>query len=209
VSAFTSLGPFFDAARRFRQLTVPQLSERAGIPYSTLVKYLRGERTVPNRLVMRVFDALEWDKEEAQRIVADLLAGARIEIPLDQNNDGNLYFVIVRSEETEATTRYPVSSFQVESLTKEPAPTGPARLLQNLPYNVRVFLEEFRLRITKAGATEEEVDRAMQLLRSPSLFTWYSVGTPRDLTEDKVLQGMKAVAENVIIPELRTRGRDV
>jgi hypothetical protein len=80
---------------------------------------------------------------------------------------------------------------------------------RDLPYNVRVFLEEFRLRITKAGATEEEVDRAMQLLRSPSLFTWYSVGTPRDLPEDKVLQGMKAVAENVIIPELRTRGRDV
>jgi hypothetical protein len=77
------------------------------------------------------------------------------------------------------------------------------------PYDIRVFLEEFRLRITKAGATEEEVDRAMQLLRSPSLFTWYSVGTPRALPEDKVLQGMRAVAENVIIPELRTRGRDV
>lgn len=85
----------------------------------------------------------------------------------------------------------------------------PSRLAQNLPYSVRVFLDEFRLRITKAGATEEEVERAMQLLRSPSLFTWYSVGTPRDLPEEKVLQGMQAVAESVIIPELRQRGRDV
>jgi transcriptional regulator with XRE-family HTH domain len=83
------------------------------------------------------------------------------------------------------------------------------RIAQNLPYNIRVFLEEFRLRITKGGATEEEVDRAMQLLRSPSLFTWYSSGTPRELPEAKVLQSMKVIAESVIVPELRARGRDV
>jgi hypothetical protein len=88
----------------------------------------------------------------------------------------------------------------------EPAPP---RHAQNLPYSIRVFLDEFRLRITKGGASEEEVDRAMQLLRSPALFTWYSSGTPRELPEDKVLQSMRAIAESVIIPELRERGRDV
>jgi transcriptional regulator with XRE-family HTH domain len=84
-----------------------------------------------------------------------------------------------------------------------------SRSTRNLPYSVRVYLDELRLRLTKGGADEEEIDRAMQLLRSPSLFTWYSVGTPKELPEEKVLQGMKAVAEHLILPELRSRGRKV
>jgi transcriptional regulator with XRE-family HTH domain len=82
-----------------------------------------------------------------------------------------------------------------------------SRHARNVPLEVREFLAEFQLRITRAGSTEEEVERAMELLRSQPLFSWYSTGSPRDLSPDKIVLGMKAVAEHVIIPELRQRGR--
>lgn len=85
--------------------------------------------------------------------------------------------------------------------TREP------RHLANLPLEIRVFLDEFRLRLTKAHATEEEVDRAMALLRSRDIFSYFSTGEPKDLPPDKVLKTMKAIAEHVIVPELRERGR--
>jgi lambda repressor-like predicted transcriptional regulator len=85
---------------------------------------------------------------------------------------------------------------------------GP-RHLRNLPLEVRVYLDELRLRLTKGGATEDEVDRAMALLRRPSIFSWYSVGTPKDLSPAKVLQTMKAITESAILPYLREQGRKV
>jgi transcriptional regulator with XRE-family HTH domain len=85
---------------------------------------------------------------------------------------------------------------------------GP-RHLRNLPLEVRVYLDELRLKLTKGGATEEEVDRAMALLRRPAIFSWYSVGTPKDLSPAKILQTMKAITESAILPYLREQGRKV
>jgi transcriptional regulator with XRE-family HTH domain len=106
------------------------------------------------------------------------------------------------NQTTVAETRVPESARDYGTIT-EP------RHARAMPLRIRIYLDELRLKLTKGGADEEEIDRAMQLLRSPSLFTWYSVGTPKDLPEEKVLQGMKAVADNVILPELRSRGRKV
>jgi transcriptional regulator with XRE-family HTH domain len=83
------------------------------------------------------------------------------------------------------------------------------RHLRNLPQEIRVFLDELRLRFSKANVPEEEVERAMALLRRPEIFSWYSTGEPRDLEPAKVLRTMKAITELVILPELRERGRKV
>jgi plasmid maintenance system antidote protein VapI len=84
-----------------------------------------------------------------------------------------------------------------------------ARHARTMPLKLRIYLDELRLRLTKGGAEEEEIERALAVLRSPSLFTYYSVGTPKELPEEKVLQAMKAIAEHFILPDLRSRGRKV
>lgn len=80
------------------------------------------------------------------------------------------------------------------------------RVMQGLPYSVRVWLQDFLLEITKAGATEEEVDSARTLLTSPESFTLYVGGKPQDLTEEQVLEGLEAQA-HFIRDVLRDRGR--
>lgn len=84
-----------------------------------------------------------------------------------------------------------------------------SRLARNLPLAVREYLAELRLRLTKGGAAEEEIEEAMDLLRSPSVFSFYKGGAPSEYNEHDVLRGMKALAEGVIIPELRDRGRKI
>lgn len=88
-------------------------------------------------------------------------------------------------------------------------PQFAARHSRNLPLRVREYLAELRLRLTKGGALEEEIDEAMELLRSPALFTFYKGGEPSEFNEEDVLRGMKAIAEGVVIPELRERGRKI
>lgn len=80
---------------------------------------------------------------------------------------------------------------------------------RNLPLSIREYLAALQLRLTKGGATEEEVSEAMDLLRAPQLFTFYKGGVPSEYSEDDVLLGVKAIAEGVIIPVLRERGRKI
>lgn len=90
-----------------------------------------------------------------------------------------------------------------------PADEPTPRHARNLPLAVREYLAELRLRLTKGGAQEEEIEEAMDLLRSPALFTFYKGGTPSEFNEEDVLRGMKALAEGVVIPELKDRGRKI
>lgn len=84
-----------------------------------------------------------------------------------------------------------------------------AKIKRHLPLIAREFLAEFRLRLTREGAEEDEIDEAMDLLRSPQLFTFYKGRNPAEYSEDELVRGMKAIAEGVIIPVLRERGRNV
>lgn len=90
------------------------------------------------------------------------------------------------------------------ALAQEP-PNTP-RVAAGLPYRVRVWLQGFLLEITKAGATEEEVEEARQLLTSPEVFVYFSGGAPKEFDEDDVLDGMEALGE-VVRRTLRKRGR--
>lgn len=83
------------------------------------------------------------------------------------------------------------------------------RHARNLPLAVREYLAALRLRLTKGGASDDEIEEAMDLLRSPALFTFYKGGAPSEFNEQDVLRGMKAIAEGVVIPELRDRGRKI
>jgi transcriptional regulator with XRE-family HTH domain len=84
-----------------------------------------------------------------------------------------------------------------------------SRLARNLPLAIREYLAELQLRLTKGGATEDEISEAMDLLRSPAVFTFYKGGELSEFNEADVLRGMKAMAEGAIIPELRERGRKI
>lgn len=88
-------------------------------------------------------------------------------------------------------------------------PPEPHRHARNLPLAIREYLAELRVRLTKGGASEDEIDEAFDLLRSPAVFTFYKGGTPSEFNEEDVLRGMKALAEGVVIPELRDRGRKI
>jgi hypothetical protein len=79
----------------------------------------------------------------------------------------------------------------------------------NLPHAVREYLAEFQLRLVKGGATEEEIDEAMRLLKSPDVFTYFKGGRPAEFNEQDVLDGMRAIGEDVIIPRLKKLGRKV
>jgi transcriptional regulator with XRE-family HTH domain len=92
-----------------------------------------------------------------------------------------------------------VTTFEVKS-------TAP-RHARNLPLSVREYLAEFQLRLTKGGASEDDVDEAMTLLRSPQVFIYFSGGKLNEYNETDILDGMKSIAEDVVIPRLRKLGR--
>ncbi len=73
---------------------------------------------------------------------------------------------------------------------------------------IRIWLQEFRLELTKAGAEEDEISEAMQLLQSPEVYTYFSGGQRQEFGEDDVLKGMRAIA-HVIRVTLRDRGRKI
>jgi DNA-binding XRE family transcriptional regulator len=77
---------------------------------------------------------------------------------------------------------------------------------RTLPQRVRVWLAEFRAELTRAGATDDEIAEAMDLLQAPQLFVFYAGGKPREMTEEQMLTGVEALA-TVIRKELRKRGR--
>lgn len=80
------------------------------------------------------------------------------------------------------------------------------RHARNLPLSVREYLHDFRGRLLKAGATDEQIEEAMDLFRAPQVFTLYVGGAMREFTEDDVLANIRTLAEESVIPTLRRRG---
>lgn len=77
---------------------------------------------------------------------------------------------------------------------------------RNYPQRVRVWLKEFELELTKAGADEEELQAAIALVTAPEVFSYFSRTGSREHSEDDVLIGMEALAQ-VVRRELKKRGR--
>lgn len=83
------------------------------------------------------------------------------------------------------------------------------RHMRNLPLAIRTYLDMFRHRLKKGGASDEEITEAIELMQSPQVFTFYKGGALSEFNEDQVLRGMMAIGEGVVIPELRERGRKI
>lgn len=73
----------------------------------------------------------------------------------------------------------------------EPALNGPPRSTASLWPAVREYLAELRLRLTKANVPEEEIEEAMDLLRSPQLFRYFKDGELVAYSESDALDGVK------------------
>jgi hypothetical protein len=75
----------------------------------------------------------------------------------------------------------------------------------------RVWVQRFLLRLTEAGVSEPEVDAARMLLTRSHLTDYLTGGAnaEQDLAPEDRLRSLRAVAEHVIIPTLRRRGRKV
>jgi transcriptional regulator with XRE-family HTH domain len=83
--------------------------------------------------------------------------------------------------------------------------TGQAeRVLRS--HAVRVWLADFRSELTRAHATVEEVERALALVSSANVLTFYSRGKVRALSEADAITALEAIAVP-IRAELRRRGR--
>jgi transcriptional regulator with XRE-family HTH domain len=91
----------------------------------------------------------------------------------------------------------------IDSSTSEAVP---ARHARNLPYSVRQYLHDFRGRLLKARVPEEAIDEALDLMRSPQVFSFFVGGTARDFPEADVLANVRTFAEESIIPTLKRRG---
>ena len=83
--------------------------------------------------------------------------------------------------------------------------TGVPRVMQGLPYEVRVWLQQELLDYAKAGVSERELRHARDLYERPEVFSFYAEGAPHARTEDEVLVGMRALAA-VVRGTLRRRG---
>lgn len=70
---------------------------------------------------------------------------------------------------------------------------------------VRVWLRRFLLELRRAGASEDQITEAEDILTAPELYTWYKGGRPAELTEQEALVEMEATAE-VIWRRLERRG---
>jgi hypothetical protein len=114
---------------------------------------------------------------------------------------------LVSRETIEPENRWAVSrSGPSDGAGTSLAPPRVLRVLQS--HAVRVWLAEFRAELTKARATDEEIEEAMRLLISPELFTFYHGGAPREYNEDEVVMGMEAMAK-FIRARLKQRGRKI
>lgn len=179
-----TLGQLLDALRRQKRLTVAELARGAGVNYRTLVKYLRDERTLDLEAAVPLFWLVEWDVARVSQAAGLFATGQS----LDPDN--------IQLPRTGAVA------------LSEPFVITP-RHARNLPFEVRKYLAEFRLRLTNAHVPDEEIEEALELMQSPQLFTFYKGGVPSEYNEEEVLRGMKAIGEGVVIPELRERGRKI
>lgn len=183
--------------RRREQLGITQaeLAQRLGLHKQTIVKYEAGSIAPATGRLSEVATALEMSLSRLLDVEGDLVEAG---IPIDDEG----YMIDEEGHRLDDAVRSP-------PLVVRERPPLEARHARNLPLSVREYLAEFRLRLTKGGATEEEIDEALELMRSPQVFTFYKGGALSEYSEDEVLRGMKAIGESVVIPELRERGRKI
>jgi hypothetical protein len=70
VTEIRTIAGVLDALRKRRGLTVPQLAADAGMPYRTLVKYLRGERRMEGGTATSLFLRLGWHETTVRRVAS-------------------------------------------------------------------------------------------------------------------------------------------
>jgi hypothetical protein len=68
-----------------------------------------------------------------------------------------------------------------------------------------VWLSGFRHDLTRAGASDDQIAEAIDLLTAPQVFTYYRGGTPGELSEEEAIVAMEALAK-FIRQRLRRRG---
>lgn len=163
-------------------ITQAELAQRLGVHKQTVVKYEAGAISLPSGRLSALAHALELPIDELFRVAADLKGAS---VPQDDDE---------MAREADELARLSRSA---------------PRHARALPLSVREYLGEFRLRLIRGGASDEEIDEALSLMQSPQLFTFYKGGALSEFNEDQVLRGMKAIGEGVVIPELNERGRKI
>lgn len=82
------------------------------------------------------------------------------------------------------------------------------RVALGIPQRIRVWVQEFLLELTKAGVTQEEVDRVRLILSADEMYRFYAGGEPKEYSEDETLEGIQAHAE-AFRREFRRRGFNI
>lgn len=75
------------------------------------------------------------------------------------------------------------------------------------PQAARVFVKEFELEATKAGANDEDLGYIHRVLTSPESYVMYHGGNRRDMTDEELLKQMGFLAAG-LRAWLRGRIRD-
>jgi transcriptional regulator with XRE-family HTH domain len=94
------------------------------------------------------------------------------------------------------------SDFRPEVVRELDPPAWPGAL----PQRARVWLKQFELELVNAGATDDEVRDARELLTRPEVFRLNMGGAPSEANDEEVLEAMDTYA-HVIRDSLRRRGR--
>ena len=165
-------------------------AEATGIDRARITRHENGSGGKPQRDTLARY-------EQAYRLapgaLSRVLAGERVPVPATATPPA----AVSRS-----------GAFDPSVSLSEGGATVP-RHARNLPLAVREYLAEFRLRLTKADVPEEQIEEAMRLLKSPDVFSYFKGGRPTEYNEEDVLNGMRAIGEDVIVPRLRKLGRKI
>jgi lambda repressor-like predicted transcriptional regulator len=78
----------------------------------------------------------------------------------------------------------------------------PAAIERPLPrvlgtHRVRVWLASFRHELTKAGASDDQIREAVDLVTAPQIFSYYRGGSPGELNENEAIIAMEAIATGI------------
>jgi hypothetical protein len=88
---------------------------------------------------------------------------------------------------------------------------APVAAPRDVGIGVRLWIQRFAVRLTEAGCSEDEVEDARRTLTDHARISYVTGGGPARLqdTEEDKLKVVKLIAEQLIIPRLKTLGRDV
>lgn len=75
-------------------------------------------------------------------------------------------------------------------------------------HKVRVWLSAFRLELTKARLSDDQIREAIDLVTAPQVFDYYKAGRGRELTEDEAVVAMEAIATGLRRLAARRRTAD-